>query len=228
MYNKNWAGGLGFNWRPSFYNTRQNLETLVFVSTSPKLIWVLQSSQCSKIRVAQHWGRRGAHLIANKRAKSECKKFSTKFNTNGVCFNDLWRWRQRRTSKKALDLLGKITILPGHHGFCYISLLSPCIWAQLPAAAREISPPSERAAEIEPTVYTTRTLHFLFLHSVKDINRRRRFSLSFNFLSLITALMNSTLVKFANMIIWMRWNYSDEVRNSTISKWPFRALLSPW
>ena len=142
--------------------------------------------------------------------------------------NDLWRWRQRRTSKKALDLLGKITILPGHHAFCYIFLLSLCIWAQLQAAVREISPPSERAAEIEPIVYTTRTLHFLFLHFVKDVNRRRRFSLSFNFLSLITALMNSTLGKFANMIIWMRWNYSDEVRNSTISKWPFRALLSPW
>ena len=35
----------------------------------------LQSSQCSKIRVAQHWGRRGAHLIENKGVKSECKKF---------------------------------------------------------------------------------------------------------------------------------------------------------
>ena len=35
----------------------------------------LQSSQCSKIRVAQHWGRRGAQLIENKGVKSECKKF---------------------------------------------------------------------------------------------------------------------------------------------------------
>ena len=35
----------------------------------------LQSSQCSKIRVAQHWGRRGAHLIENKGVKSEFKKF---------------------------------------------------------------------------------------------------------------------------------------------------------
>ena len=35
----------------------------------------LQSSQCSKIRVAQHWGRRGAHLSENKNVKSECKKF---------------------------------------------------------------------------------------------------------------------------------------------------------
>ena len=39
------------------------------------LIWVLQSSQCSKIRVAQHWGRRGAHLSENKGMKSESKTF---------------------------------------------------------------------------------------------------------------------------------------------------------
>ena len=39
------------------------------------LIWDLQSSQCSKIRVAQHWGRRGVHLIENKGVKSECMKF---------------------------------------------------------------------------------------------------------------------------------------------------------
>ena len=89
VYNKNWAGRLGFNWRSSFYNTRQNLETLVCFSTSLMLIWVLQSSRCFKIGVTQHWGRRGAHLIANKSAKSECNKFSRKFNTNGVCFNDL-------------------------------------------------------------------------------------------------------------------------------------------
>ena len=30
--------------------------------------------------MAQLWGRRGAHLIANKSAKSECKKFSTNKN----------------------------------------------------------------------------------------------------------------------------------------------------
>ena len=29
------------------------------------LIWVLQSSHWSKIRVAQHWGRRGANLSEN-------------------------------------------------------------------------------------------------------------------------------------------------------------------
>ena len=39
------------------------------------LIQILQSSQSSKIRVAQHWGRRGAHLSENKGVKSECKKF---------------------------------------------------------------------------------------------------------------------------------------------------------
>ena len=37
----------------------KNLETLVCVSPSPVLIWVLQWSQCFKIRVAQHWGGRG-------------------------------------------------------------------------------------------------------------------------------------------------------------------------
>ena len=35
----------------------------------------LQSFQWSKIRPAQHWGRRGAHLSENKGVKSECKKF---------------------------------------------------------------------------------------------------------------------------------------------------------
>ena len=35
----------------------------------------LQSFQCSKIHLAQRWGRRGAHLSENKGVKSECKKF---------------------------------------------------------------------------------------------------------------------------------------------------------
>ena len=35
-----------------------NLETLVCLSPFPMLIWVLQSSQCSKLHLAQHWGRR--------------------------------------------------------------------------------------------------------------------------------------------------------------------------
>ena len=34
----------------------------------------LQSFPCSKIRSAQHWGRRGAHLSENKVVNSECKK----------------------------------------------------------------------------------------------------------------------------------------------------------
>ena len=52
----------------------KNLETLVCISSSPLLTWVLQSSQCSRIRVAQRWGRRGAHL-------SKCKKFFEKINS---------------------------------------------------------------------------------------------------------------------------------------------------
>ena len=51
-----------------------NLETIVWFLPSLMLISVLQSSQCSKIRVAQHWGRRGPHLSENKGVKSECKK----------------------------------------------------------------------------------------------------------------------------------------------------------
>ena len=47
------------------------------------LIWVLQSSQCSKIRVAQHWGRRGVFLSENKGEKSECTKFSKKLKKKG-------------------------------------------------------------------------------------------------------------------------------------------------
>ena len=67
----------------------KNLETLVCASPSPMLIWVLQSSRSYKIRVAQHRGRRGAHLSEKKGVKSECKKFSRKFKRSGLCFNDL-------------------------------------------------------------------------------------------------------------------------------------------
>ena len=38
------------------------------------LIWVLQSSHWSKIRVAQHWGRRGANLSESEDVRSEYKK----------------------------------------------------------------------------------------------------------------------------------------------------------
>ena len=108
VYNKNWARSLGFNWRPS----------------SSILVKILKHS-CAFL-LPQCWF--GYYLIANKSAKSERKTFSRKFNTNSVCFNDLWwwRWRQRRTSKKAMDLLGKTTILRRHHAFCYISLLTLC------------------------------------------------------------------------------------------------------
>ena len=41
----------------------KNLETLVCVFPSPKLIWVLQWFHCFKICVAQHWGGRG-HITA--------------------------------------------------------------------------------------------------------------------------------------------------------------------
>ena len=67
----------------------KNLEVFVCVSPSPMLILVLQSSQCFKIRVVQHQGRRGAHLSEKKGVKTECKKFSRKFKRNGLCFNDL-------------------------------------------------------------------------------------------------------------------------------------------
>ena len=59
-----------------------NLGTLVCVSPSPMLIWVLQSSQYSKIHVAQHWGRRWALLSENKCVKSECKKTLRKLREN--------------------------------------------------------------------------------------------------------------------------------------------------
>ena len=125
VYNKNWAGRFGFNWTPTSRNTRQkSWNTCVrFPFSNVDLGITVTVSECSKIRVAQHWGRRGAQK--NKSAKSECKKFSRKFNTNGVCFNYLWRWRWRQkiASKKAMDLLGKATILHGHHAFCYISLI---------------------------------------------------------------------------------------------------------
>ena len=68
-----------------------NLETRTLEGFSPSLmlIWVLKSSQYSKIRVAHHWGRRGVHLRENKGVKIEFKKFPRKFKKNGFCFNDL-------------------------------------------------------------------------------------------------------------------------------------------
>ena len=57
----------------------------------PNVDLVLQSSQCSKIRLAQHWGRRGAYLSENEGVRSECLKIWRKFKTNGFCFNNLCR-----------------------------------------------------------------------------------------------------------------------------------------
>ena len=64
------------------------------------LISVLQSSQCSKIRVAQHSGRRGAQLSKNKGAKSECNKsvenlsqmasVSTIVDEDRLCLSRAW------------------------------------------------------------------------------------------------------------------------------------------
>ena len=98
------------------------------------LIWVLQSSQCSKIREAQHWGRRGAHLSENKGMKSESKKFEENSRETAsvstiydeycsLCFNNLPATTQRCHScteysivKKAriVEYLGKNIVLGGN------------------------------------------------------------------------------------------------------------------
>ena len=44
------------------------------------------SYQCSKIRGAQHWGRRRAHFSENKGEKSEYNKFWKKIQEKGVLF----------------------------------------------------------------------------------------------------------------------------------------------
>ena len=77
-----------------------NLETIVWFPPSLMLISVLQSSQCSKIRVAQHSGRRGAQLSKNKGVKSECNKsvenlrqmasVSTIFDEDCLCLSRAW------------------------------------------------------------------------------------------------------------------------------------------
>ena len=88
------------HWATTLVN---NLETLVCIFPSPKLIWVLQSSQCSKICMAQYWGRRGAHLSENKGVESECKNVSRKFRSTqrqfseNICSEDDLRPRILRT-----------------------------------------------------------------------------------------------------------------------------------
>ena len=78
FYLKSLANELIVISRKTDYLRSSNGKATILVNTCvrfPLLIWVLQSSQCSKIRVAQYWGRRGAHLSENKGMKSECKKF---------------------------------------------------------------------------------------------------------------------------------------------------------
>ena len=76
FYLKSLANELIVISRKTEYLRSSNGKAAIFVNTCvrfPLLIWVLQSSQCSKIRVAEHWGRRGAHLSENKGMKSESK-----------------------------------------------------------------------------------------------------------------------------------------------------------
>ena len=124
VYNKNWAGSFGFNWTPSSRNTRQKCwNTRVRFPFSNVDLGITITVSVFQNTRGSTWGRRGAHWV-----RTKVPRVNVKFNTKGVCFNDLWRWRwrQRRTSKKAMDLLGKTTILHGHHAFCYISLPSLC------------------------------------------------------------------------------------------------------
>ena len=73
----------------------------------------LQSFQCSKIRSAQHWGRRGAHLSENKGVKSECKKFGENLrqmaSVSVICDEDcrLTRWPAEGIGYKVFSL-GKL------------------------------------------------------------------------------------------------------------------------
>ena len=72
-----------------------NLETLVWFSPSPMLIWVLQSSQCSKICMAQHWGRRGAHLWENEGVRSENKWLLFQRFVTSIVFS----WKRRNNCR---------------------------------------------------------------------------------------------------------------------------------
>ena len=69
----------------------------------------LQSFQCSKIRSAQHWGRRGAHLSENKGVKSECKKFGENLrqmaSVSVICDEDcrLTRWPEEGIEYKVFS-----------------------------------------------------------------------------------------------------------------------------
>ena len=60
----------------------------------PQCWFGLQSFQCSKIRSAQHWGRRAAHLSENKGVKRKCKKFGENSRqmapVSAIC-DEYWR-----------------------------------------------------------------------------------------------------------------------------------------
>ena len=79
------SGGKFYRLPPDKENTVNGKATILENTCVrfPLLISVLQSSQCSKIRVAQYWGRRGAHLSENKGMKSECKKFEENSRETG-------------------------------------------------------------------------------------------------------------------------------------------------
>ena len=79
------------------------------VSSSPILIWVLQPSQCSKICVAQHWGRGGSHLGESKTAKSE-QEILEKIQEKRCLFH--WFVRSNVVTDHA-RFLGKISWLTG-------------------------------------------------------------------------------------------------------------------
>ena len=79
----------------------KNLETLVCVSSSPKLIWVLLWFHCFKICVAQHWGGREHITVTTKVWGVNLKKFKR----SGVCFNDLWRVLWNPEFKTVLNFL---------------------------------------------------------------------------------------------------------------------------
>ena len=66
--------GLCFKERLRLQSSSQILKDLCDFSL-PNVDLGLQSFQCSRIRSAQHWERRAAHLSENKGVKRECKKF---------------------------------------------------------------------------------------------------------------------------------------------------------
>ena len=72
----------------------------------------LQSFQCSKIRSAQHWGRRVAHLGANKGVKSECKKFGENSRqmapVSAIC-DEYWRLKVQLSGNFAARLTSFFT-----------------------------------------------------------------------------------------------------------------------